>query len=71
MTDGQLLLPFPMPDVPTAEVTCPTCAGRGDVYYLANRPDVIGGKRIPCPGCASKGTVKVPMREGSHPAPGL
>jgi hypothetical protein len=48
---GQLSLPFPIFDTPTANERCPTCRGSGDTYYLASRPDVVGGT----------GTVKVPV----------
>jgi hypothetical protein len=68
MPDGQLSLPFPMSDVPTADVPCPTCRGAGDVYYLANRPDVVGGKRVVCSTCGGKRLVKVPVHDGPAPA---
>ena len=68
VTDDQLSLPFPTPDVQTAEAPCPTCRGAGEVYYLAGRPDVIGGKRVVCPTCAGEGTVRVPV--GTHRTPG-
>ena len=63
MTDGQLSLPFP-----TAKVLCPTCRGNGDVYYLAGRPDVIGGKRVVCPACLGTGCVLVPVQSNEQPA---
>jgi hypothetical protein len=47
VTRGQLSLPFSTPDVPTADVQCPTCEGRGDTYYIPGR-DVVGGKRVVC-----------------------
>jgi DnaJ-class molecular chaperone len=62
VTDGQLSLPFP-----TAKVRCPTCHGGGDVYYLAGRPDVVGGKRVVCPACAGKGRVLVPVQINEQP----
>jgi RecJ-like exonuclease len=56
MTDRQLSLPFP-----TAEVPCRTCLGKGDVYSLAGRPDVVGGKSVVRPVCAGEGLVQVPV----------
>ena len=63
MTDGQLSLPFP-----TADVRCPTCHGKGDMYYLAGRPDVVGGKRLVCPVCRGEGRVRVPVPVHEHPS---
>ena len=60
MTDGKLSLPFP-----TTAVPCPTCHGKGDVNYLAARPDVIGGKRIVCPVC--EGHARVPVKGDEQP----
>jgi hypothetical protein len=39
----------------------------GDIYYLAGRPDVIGGKRIVCPVCAGSGRVLVPVQINEQP----
>ena len=41
------------------------CKGSGDVYYLANRPDVVGGKRVVCSACGGKGSVQVPIGDPS------
>lgn len=41
----------------TPPVPCRRCGGAGDVYYLANRPEVIGGKRVICPECRGSGYV--------------
>jgi len=62
MTDRQLSLPFP-----AAEVRCRTCDGKDDVYYLAGRPNVVGGKRVVCPVCAGAGRVRVPTSANEQP----
>jgi RecJ-like exonuclease len=57
----QPTLPWPGADEP-----CPKCKGTGETYYLhAKHPaaDVAGGKRIVCPVCAGKGSVRVPIQD--------
>jgi DnaJ-class molecular chaperone len=41
----------------TPPVRCLRCDGTGDVYYLAARPEVTGGKRVVCPECGGTGWV--------------
>jgi hypothetical protein len=50
---------------PGTDETCPKCRGPRHVYYLhAGQPgvEVFGGKRITCPVCAGKGTVRAPLQ---------
>jgi hypothetical protein len=56
---------------PGTEETCPKCRGQRHVYYLhAGQPgiEVVGGKRVTCPVCAGKGTVRTPLRSPTDPA---
>lgn len=39
------------------EVRCLCCNGKGDVYYIASRPEIIGGKRARCDDCDGTGSV--------------
>jgi DnaJ-class molecular chaperone len=51
-------------DWPGTDETCPKCHGQRHVYYLhAGQPgvEVFGGKRVTCPVCAGKGTVRAPL----------
>lgn len=41
----------------TPMACCLRCNGTGDVYYLASRPEVIGGRRALCPDCDGAGWV--------------
>jgi hypothetical protein len=39
---------------PRPNTHCVRCGGSRTVYYVRSRPEVVGGKRIPCPECVSE-----------------
>jgi DnaJ-class molecular chaperone len=43
----------------TPPIRCLQCDGRGDVYYIESRPEVVGGKRRACPGCGGTGVDRI------------
>lgn len=46
-----------------AEARCLCCNGAGDVYYIASRPEIIGGKRARCDDCDGTGRVTVAVAQ--------
>jgi hypothetical protein len=67
--DGQF---NPRPEAETLpweshKTVCRRCKGSKTVYYASMRGgvEVIGGRRVPCPDCGGKGTVREPDQPSS------
>jgi len=39
---------------PRPNTHCRRCGGSRTIYYVRSRPEVVGGKRVPCPECVSE-----------------
>lgn len=56
----------PTPTLVPALARCLRCDGTGSVYYIAARPEVIGGKRARCADCGGAGWVAAAVAEMQH-----